>query len=150
MADEHQYCTFFLDGHYFGIDVLKVQEIIRFQQMTRVPLAPPVVRGLINLRGQIVMGIDLRRRLGLQDRGNHELPVNVVVQTDDGPVSLFVDEIGDVVSVSDKQFETPPQTMRGEARELVRGAYKLPERLLLILDADRTVEISSGQTAPTQ
>ena len=150
MADEHQYCTFFLDGHYFGIDVLKVQEIICFQQMTRVPLAPPVVRGLINLRGQIVMGIDLRRRLGLQDRGNHELPVNVVVQTDDGPVSLFVDEIGDVVSVSDKQFETPPQTMRGEARELVRGAYKLPERLLLILDADRTVEISSGQTAPTQ
>ena len=150
MADEHQYCTFFLDGHYFGIDVLKVQEIIRFQQMTRVPLAPPVVRGLINLRGQIVMGIDLCRRLGLQDRGNHELPVNVVVQTDDGPVSLFVDEIGDVVSVSDKQFETPPQTMRGEARELVRGAYKLPERLLLILDADRTVEISSGQTAPTQ
>ena len=60
MADEHQYCTFFLDGHYFGIDVLKVQEIIRFQQMTRVPLAPPVVRGLINLRGQIVMGIDRR------------------------------------------------------------------------------------------
>jgi len=60
-------------------------------------------------------------------------------------VSLLVDEIGDVVSVSDKQFEAPPQTMRGEARELVRGAYKLPERLLLVLDADRAVEMDNGR-----
>ena len=67
MADR-QYCTFIVDGRYFGLDVLKVQEIIRYQEMTRVPLAPPVVRGLINLRGQIVTAIDLRRRLGLADR----------------------------------------------------------------------------------
>jgi len=145
MADEHQYCTFFLDGHYFGIDVLKVQEIIRFQQMTRVPLAPPVVRGLINLRGQIVMGIDLRRRLGMKDRSADSLPVNVVVQTHDGAVSLLVDEIGDVVEVSEKHFEPPPQTLRASARELVRGAYKLPERLLLILDTDRAVEMDNGR-----
>jgi purine-binding chemotaxis protein CheW len=145
MAGEHQYCTFFLDGHYFGIDVLKVQEIIRFQPMTRVPLAPPVVRGLINLRGQIVMGIELRRRLGLRDRADDLLPVNVVVQTDGGAVSLLVDEIGDVVEVSEKHFEVPPQTLRGEARELVRGAYKLPERLLLILDTDRAVDMNSAR-----
>jgi purine-binding chemotaxis protein CheW len=145
MADEHQYCTFFLDGHYFGIDVLKVQEIIRFQQMTRVPLAPPVVRGLINLRGQIVTGIDLRRRLEMKDRPADQLPVNVVVKTDDGAVSLLVDEIGDVVEVAEKQFEQPPETLRGNARELVRGAYKLPGRLLLILDTDRAVEMNSGR-----
>jgi purine-binding chemotaxis protein CheW len=143
MSDERQYCTFFLDGHYFGIDVLKVQEIIRFQQMTPVPLAPPAVRGLINLRGQIVMGIDLRRRLGLSERPVEDLPVNVVVRTDDGAVSLLVDEIGDVVEVSEQQFEAPPQTLRGDARELVHGAYKLPKRLLLILDADRAVEMNS-------
>src|SRR5579859_2600274 len=118
MADEHQYCTFLLDGHYFGIDVLEVQEIIRFQQMTRVPLAPAVVRGLINLRGQIVTGIDLRRRLGLKERPAEQLPVNVVVKTEDGAVSLLVDEIGDVVEVSQKQFEPPPETLRGNAREL--------------------------------
>lgn len=145
MADEHQYCTFYLDGHYFGIDVLKVQEVIRFQQMTRVPLAPAVVRGLINLRGQIVTGIDLRRRLGLKDRPADQLPVNVVVQTGDGAVSLLVDEIGDVVEVSEKQFEPPPETLRGPARQLVRGAYKLPERLLLILDTDRAVELNGGR-----
>ncbi len=145
MADEHQYCTFFLDGHYFGIDVLKVQEIIRYQQITRVPLAPAVVRGLINLRGQIVTAIDLRRRLDMKDRPADQLPVNVVVQTADGAVSLLVDEIGDVLEVAEKDFESPPETLRGTARELIRGAYKLPGRLLLILDTDRAVDMNGSR-----
>src|SRR5271168_3061963 len=144
MADEHQYCTFILDGHYFGIDVLKVQEIIRYQQMTRVPLAAPAIRGLINLRGQIVTGIDLRSRLGMKDRPADQLPVNVVVQTSDGAVSLLVDEIGDVLEVSEKLFERPPETLRGMARELIRGAYKLKDALLLILDTERTVNLTSS------
>jgi len=146
MANEHQYCTFFLNGHYFGIDVLKVQEVIRYQQMTRVPLSSPVVRGLINLRGQIVTGIDLRRRLDMKDRPQDQLPVNVVVQTNDGAVSLLVDEIGDVLEVAEKQFEPPPETLRGKARELVQGAYKLPERLLLILDTDRAVDLNNDRS----
>ena len=139
MEDERQYCTFYVAGHYFGLDVLKVQEIIRYQEMTRVPLAPPVVRGLINLRGQIVTALDLRRRLELDDRPADQLPVNVVVQTDDGAVSLLVDEIGDVLKVPEKLFEPPPETLKGTARELIRGAYKLADRLLLILDTERTV-----------
>src|SRR6516225_4968464 len=142
MAEGHQYCTFYVAGHYFGLDVLKVQEIIRYQEMTRVPLAPPVVRGLINLRGQIVTAIDLRRRLELKDRPGDQLPVNVVVHTDDGAVSLLVDQIGDVLEVSEKDFERPPETLRGPARELIRGAYKLPDRLLLILDTERAVNVT--------
>jgi purine-binding chemotaxis protein CheW len=141
MVDGHQYCTFYLDGHYFGLDVLRVQEIIRHQEMTRVPLAPPVVRGLINLRGQIVTAIDLRRRLELSERPADQLPINVVVHTDDGAVSLLVDEIGDVLEVSEKLFERPPETLRGTARELICGAYKLTDRLLLILDTDRAVNL---------
>jgi purine-binding chemotaxis protein CheW len=154
VADEHQYCTFYVAGYYFGLDVLKVQEIIRYQEMTRVPLAPPVVRGLINLRGQIVTAIDLRRRLELDDRPADQLPLNVVVHTDDGAVSLLVDEIGDVLEVSEKLFERPPETLKGTARELIRGAYKLPDRLLLILDPERTVSVTgqadiiNTQTAP--
>jgi purine-binding chemotaxis protein CheW len=144
LADAHQYCTFYLDGHYFGLDVLKVQEIIRYQEMTRVPLAPPVVRGLINLRGQIVTAIDLRRRLELSDRPADQVPLNVVVQTDDGAVSLLVDEIGDVLEVPEKLFERPPETLKGPARELIRGAYKLPDRLLLILDTERTVNVAGS------
>src|ERR1044071_5621780 len=112
--------------------------------MTRVPLAPPVVRGLINLRGQIVTAIDLRKRLELSDRPADQQPVNVVVQTDDGAVSLLVDEIGDVLEVSEKTFERPPETLKGTARELIRGAYKLKDRLLLILDIERTVNLSGG------
>ena len=139
MTAELQYCTFFLDDHYFGIDVLEVQEVIRYQEMTSVPLAPPVVRGLINLRGQIVTAIDLRRRLELPDRPDGELPVNVVVQTDDGSVSLLVDEIGDVLQVPEEAFERPPESLQGTARELIRGAYKLDNRLLLILDTSRAV-----------
>jgi len=147
LADTHQFCTFFLDGHFFGLDVLKVQEIIRYQEMTRVPLAPPVVRGLINLRGQIVTAIDLRRRLDLTDRPTDQLPLNVVVQTDDGAVSLMVDEIGDVLEVPDDLFERPPETLKGTARKLIRGAYKLPDRLLLILDTERTVCLTEEDQA---
>jgi purine-binding chemotaxis protein CheW len=144
MAEQHQYCTFYVDGHYCGVDVLKVQEIIRYQEMTRVPLAPPVVRGLINLRGQIVTAIDLRRRLELSDRPADQFPINVVVQTDDGAVSLLVDEIGDVLEVSETLFEQPPETLKGTARELIRGAYKLNDRLLLILDTERTVDLAGS------
>ena len=145
MAADRQYCTFFLDGHYFGIDVLQVQEVIRYQEMTRVPLAPAVVRGLINLRGQIVTAVDLRRRLDLPDRPGGEPPVNVVVQTDDGAVSLLVDEIGDVLRVPVGAFERPPETLRGPARDLIRGAYKLDGRLLLILDTERAVNLADSR-----
>jgi purine-binding chemotaxis protein CheW len=144
MAALRQFCTFFLDGLYFGLDVLKVQEIIRFQEMTHVPLAPHAVRGLINLRGQIVTAIDLRRRLELAERPDHQLPLNVVVQTEDGAVSLLVDEIGDVLEVPEEMFEGPPETLRGIARDLIRGAYKLNDRLLLILDPERTVNVTGN------
>ena len=145
MEHEKQYCTFYVAGHYFGLDVLRVQEVIRYQEMTRVPLAPPVVRGLINLRGQIVTAIDLRQRLGLGDRPADQLPVNVVVQTDDGAVSLLVDEIGDVLDVEEKLFEPPPDTLTGTARELIRGAYKLNDRLMLLLDIDKALQVGSEE-----
>ncbi len=145
MHDNREYCTFYVGGHHFGIDVLKVQEITRYQEMTRVPLASSVVRGLINLRGQIVTALDMRRRLQFDDRPMDQQPINVVVQTDDGAVSLLVDEIGDVMKVSDQLFEQPPDNLRPPARDLIRGAYKLPDRLLLILDAERLVSVSSNE-----
>ncbi len=142
MAETRQFATFFLDGLFFGVEVLKVQEVIRYQEMTRVPLAPPVVSGLINLRGQIVTAIDLRRRLRLRERPAGELPMNVVVRTDDGALSLLVDEIGDVLEVADDQLERAPETVDALARELLRGVSKLEDRLLLILDTERTVHLT--------
>ncbi len=137
---EQQFCTFYLNGFLFGIEVEKVQEVIRHQAMTRVPLAPKLIGGLINLRGQIVTAIDLRLRLGLPERKPDELPMNVVARSEDGAVSLLVDEIGDVLEVQEAQFEDVPQSMR-QARELIRGVYKLPERLLLVLDTAHAVSV---------
>ena len=139
---EHQFCTFYVAGLCFGIGVREVQEVIRYQEMTRVPLAASVVRGLINLRGQIVTAIDLRRRLGLDDRADEALPMNLVVRTDDGVVSLLVDEIGEVVEVDEDTFERPPPTLEGVARELVRGVYKREGSLLLVLDTAQAVSVT--------
>ena len=141
MSESKQFCTFLVDDHFFGVEVLQVQEVIRYQEMTRVPLAPGMIEGLINLRGQIVTAIDLRRRLELPPRKSGELPMNVVVRIDDGVVSLLVDEIGDVVEINDDIRESPPETLSGVGRELITDVYKLNDRLLLILDAERTANL---------
>jgi len=134
-----QFCTFFVKDEFFGVPVQQVQEVIRYQEMTRVPLVSHVIRGLINLRGQIVMAVDLRRRLGLEDRPESQLPLNVVVRTEDGAVSFLVDEIGDVLEVAEEKFERPPETLQGQARDMVRGVYKLQDRLMLVLDTQRVM-----------
>ncbi len=142
MTAAGQLCTFYLDNHFFGVDVQTVQEVIRYQDMTRVPLARRAVSGLINLRGQIVTAIDLRRRLGLADRPADRLPMNVVVRSDDGVVSLLVDQIGDVQEVDQDNFEPPPETLLGTSRSMIRGAYKMKDRLLLVLDTERAVNVA--------
>lgn len=138
-----QFCTFLLEDYLFGVEVKQVQEVLRYQELTRVPLAPKLIRGLVNLRGQIVTAIDLRDRLELSERSSDALPMNVIVRTDSGTVSLLVDKIGEVVEVTDDLFEARPETVEGVARELIVGAYKLENRLLLILDTEKTVNLLS-------
>ncbi len=136
-----QFATFTLHSLFLGVDVLKVQEVIRYQEMTRVPTAPPMVEGLINLRGQIITAIDLRLRLDLPLRPEGQLPMNVVVRTDDGALSLLVDEIGDVVEIADESFERIPETVTGVVRELITGVYKMDGRLLLIHDTEKAANL---------
>lgn len=143
MQVEQQYCTFYLDRYYFGIEVERVQEIIRYQEITPVALAPHVVRGLINLRGQIVTAVDLRRLLELpeQTRDGDQTPtyMNIVVRTRQGAFSLLADRIGDVLAPDDSSFEPPPDNLVGMARELIERAYKLEGRLLLTMNVDKVV-----------
>ena len=106
-----QFSTFFVADLFFGVDVLRVQEVLRYQQMTRVPRAAEVIEGLINLRGQIVAAIDMRRRLGLPRRSGNERSMNMVLRADDGAVSLLVDEIGDVLDVDSATYERPPENL---------------------------------------
>jgi purine-binding chemotaxis protein CheW len=138
-AQTQHLCTFLVDNHCFAVEVHKVQEVLRFQQMTRVPLAPWVVRGLINLRGQIVTAVDLRRRLGLPATPPDIAPMSVILRTDQGAVSLLVDKIGDVSEVRRELFEPSPATLGDLDRDLVLGVFKLPDRLIILLDADRAV-----------
>jgi purine-binding chemotaxis protein CheW len=142
-----QLSTFFVADLFFGVDVLCVQEVLRFQQMTSVPQAPEVIEGLINLRGQIVTAIDMRRRLRLPPRGGGLTPMNMVVRTEDGAVSLLVDEIGDVLDVDVATYERPPENLDPAARELIRSVFKLKDRLLLVLDTERTVELVAGRAS---
>jgi len=128
----------------YGVDVQSVQEVIRYQEMTDVPLAPDSVVGLINLRGQIVTAIDLRRRLGLANRPEGQLPMNVVVQSDDGAISLLVDQIGDVQEIDTDNFESLPETLQGIARTMILGAYKMKDHLLLILDTERAMNVTAN------
>jgi purine-binding chemotaxis protein CheW len=146
MSDRQQFATFFLGDSYFGVEVERVQEILRHQAMTPVPLSSPVVRGLINLRGQIVTAIDLRCRLGLEARVDGQPLMNVVVRSSGGGVSLLVDDIGDVVEAEESTFERPPDTLDGDARKMIRGVHKLNERLMHVLDTEEVLNgFSEGQ-----
>ena len=143
MAEKtRQYCTFYLDKYFFGVDVRRVQEIIKPQEMTPVPLAPAVISGLINLRGQIITALDLRQRFEFPPREDGENPMNIVIQTRDETMSFLVDRIGDVLDVADDIFEQRPETLEGQARELISGAYKLPDQLLLILDCEQATNMA--------
>lgn len=138
-----QFATFYLEGLLFGIDVMQVQEIIRYQEMTPAPLSSAEVEGLINLRGQIITAIDLRKRLSMSNREDAKLPMNVVVRTEDGTVSLLVDEIGDVLEVENGTFEVPPTTVPDSCRAFINGVYKLEDKLLLTLDTEKVVDVQS-------
>jgi purine-binding chemotaxis protein CheW len=104
-----------------------------------VPGSPDAVLGLMNLRGLIITAVDLRQRMGLTPLADHSTATSIVVRSDDAPVSLLVDRIGDVVAVANVPFEAPPDTLAGPARDLITGAYKLDDLLLLELDTSRAI-----------
>jgi purine-binding chemotaxis protein CheW len=119
-----------------------VQEILLPQPLTRIPLAPPEVAGLLNLRGQIVPAIDLRRRLDMPARAAPEAATNVVLREEEGAVSLLVDAIGDILEVPAEALAPVPDNVRGSLRALLSGVHPLPGQLLLILSADAVLGAS--------
>lgn len=140
-----QFCTFTVAGILFGVEVTRVQEVLKTRELSLVPLAPDAVEGLLNLRGQIVTAIDLRRRLALAPRQAGEPSMLLVMQDGDGVVAFLADSVGDVIEVSDSAFESPPATMPGSARELVTGVYKLPRQLLHLLDPEQAALVGCTQ-----
>jgi len=136
---ESGWCTFLVGDGLYGVPLSRMQEVLRPQTLTRVPLAPPAVAGLLNLRGRIVPAVDLRTLFGLERR-----PVHgglIVIRSDDGPVALLVDEIGDVQRVPAHLLEAgaPERAAREDADGLTAATIPLADRLLVVLDPERTL-----------
>jgi purine-binding chemotaxis protein CheW len=141
-----QFATFEVDDQLFGVEVDTVQEVLSYNEYTPVPLAPPAVGGLFNLRGQVIAAVDLRVQLGLARQALQGPVMNVILRGNGEPVSLLVDRIGEVVDLDDESFEPPPDTLSGPTRELVVGTFKLDGRLMLALDVDQAVDTYRATT----
>ena len=141
-----QFATFEVDEQLFGVEVDTVQEVLSYNEYTPVPLAPPAVGGLFNLRGQVIAAVDLRVQLGLARQALQGPVMNVILRGNGEPVSLLVDRIGEVVDLEDELFEPPPDTLSGPTRELVVGTFKLDGRLMLALDVDQAVDTYRATT----
>ncbi|HYN93399.1 MAG TPA: chemotaxis protein CheW [Pilimelia sp.] len=139
-----QYATFEVADQLFGVEVGEVQEVLSFSEYTSVPLAPPAVGGLFNLRGQVIAAVDLRVQLGLTGQTLEGPVMNVILRGDDGPVSLLVDRIGEVLDLDEGSFEPPPDNLTGPARKLVVGTFKLADRLMLALDVNAALDTCSA------
>jgi purine-binding chemotaxis protein CheW len=145
MPSEKRYASSRVGDLLVGVAVDAVEEVTAGAELTPVPLAPPVVRGLVNLRGRIVTAIDLRRSLHLVDRPADQRPINVILRTDGGSIGLLVDAVGDVLDVDEDDCEPPPETLPGQLRELMTGAYRVDGGLLLALNTERVVEESNAE-----
>ncbi len=142
MSKELSYATFAIGGKLFGILIQDVQEILRPLEVTKVPLASLAFNGLINLRGNIVLAINMRQLLGfpLLETSNC---MNIVLKLQDEFYSLQVDSVADVVVVHQADFEIPPETLPVETRRFISGTYKLENKLLHVLDIGQILEDKS-------
>jgi len=138
MPEGRQFCSFIVDDLLLGADVRNVQEVVRDLEITAVPSAPRAVRGLANLRGQVLEVIDLRCCLGINDPALESASFYVIFRTPEGPISLLVDEVGSVMEVGEEDCSSvAPETLKGPMREIISVVYQLSDRLLPILDMDR-------------
>jgi len=142
--DLEDYVTFTIGDQMFGIPVLRVQDILTPNQIAPVPLAPPEVKGSINLRGRIVTVIDVRIRLGLPERDQKDgQNMGVTVEQDNELYTLLVDKIGDVISLSKDLYEKNPGTLDPLWREFSNGVFRLEDKLMVVLDIDNLMNLNS-------
>lgn len=145
--NKHDYVTIWLDGQMCGIPVLEVHDVLSKQTITEVPLAPAAVAGVLNLRGQIVTAINLRKRLNLVDREDDSEEMNIVVEHQSEPYSLIIDRVGDVLSLSEESFEKNPVTLEACWQSVSTGIFRLEEELLVILDIEKLLTFEESKAA---
>lgn len=131
---ENQYVSFWVDNQLLGVPVNSVQEVLNPQSIASTPKARPEIAGLLNLRGQIVTAVNLRKRMGLPDLEGDAESMNVVIRLNEESFSLLVDEVGDVINVPAETMEPVPQTLDTRWKTVTQGVFRLEERLFIILN----------------
>jgi len=133
---EQQLVTFRLGGEEFGVDIMRVQEIIRIPPITRVPKAPAYVEGVINLRGNVIPVVSLRTRFGMERVEDTDLSRIIVLQVHKKVFGIRVDAVTEVLRLDDSAIEPPPPVALGMDSQFIHGVGKIGERLLILLDLD--------------
>ena len=137
-SGEIQLVIFGLAGEEFGIDISQVREIIRMQDITPMPKAPKFIEGVINLRGQIIAVMDLANRFGLTLSDRTEKARIVVIEVKDNTVGLIVDEVPEVLRISEDSIDPTPEMIESQVHaDFIKGVGKLEDRLIILMDADR-------------
>ena len=146
-SGSQDYVTMTIADQLFGIPVLQVQDVLGHQKITRIPLAPPEVAGSLNLRGRIVTAIDVRLRLNLLARPKDKPGMSIVVDLRGELYSLMVDSVGEVLSLSNEDFERNPATLDPRWREVSTGIYRLNGQLMVVLDVPRLLNFTTMEAA---
>ncbi|MBN8543762.1 MAG: chemotaxis protein CheW [Alphaproteobacteria bacterium] len=142
-ALKQEFVTLRLDQQLFGISVMAVQDVLRKQPISPVPLAPHIVAGSLNLRGRIVTAIDLRKRLSMDDYPNRDTMMKVVVEYQHELFAFMVDAVGDVLTLEMSDCEKPPSNMNESWRSVAAGVFKLQDELLVVLDVGSVIDGAS-------
>lgn len=140
-ASASEYVTAFLGGEMIGLPILRVQDVFVPEGVTRVPLSPPEIAGVINLRGRIVTLIDLRRRFGMPPRSEGTAAMAIGVESDGESYGLMIDSIGEVLRLSECDREPNPINLDPGLARISSGIHRLDGRLLMVLDIERVLEI---------
>lgn len=134
-----QLVSFTIGKEEFGVDILKVQEINRMFQITKVPNSPDYVDGVINLRGRVIPVMDLRTKMGLERKEHDKDTRIIVVELDGRTIGFIVDKVKEVLRIPSSIIEPPPDMVAGLDAEYITGVGKLEDRLLILLDLERIV-----------
>ena len=146
-ANTIEYVTMMLDDQLFALPIARVQDVFIPDRLTAVPLAPPQIAGVLNLRGRIVTAIDMRCRLGLPPRDGKTSAIAVGIELKGESYGLLVDAVGEVMKFAKDACEVKPVNLDPCLAEVTAGVYRLDGQLLVVLDVDRVFEMNAGAMA---
>ncbi len=146
-GETEEFVTFTIAGQLFGIPVLQIQDVLSSYQITPIPLAPPEIKGSLNLRGRVVTAVDVRLRLGLSARPREAESMSIVAENEGELYSLMVDSVGEVLALSQSAYERNLPTLDAKFRAFSDGIYRLDKELLVVLDVNRLLDYERSDAA---